>query len=351
MIEIRTYDGTPEELAAFCTQVWQTRYRDKMPIWLWTGPFLDWELFSEAPGARDFLVAAYDKGRLVGAHPEKPVQYQWRGQPIFGTAGAFFSVDPAYENQAVSLKLVLEQRRRHRERGAQFDMGYLIMGAQAAMGKEFWLRLRSMQVVGKLNLWTRMIDHRALSDFSFSARDRWATRIVGSVQGRPKPPRNSAGIRPYREGDLADCLALVGELSRRAEFGIVWDKASLGHQLDFKNQPRTLVAEESGRVAGFVNYFRQTFIGRREIVAGVIDLLCVHKLSAERRRALLQAALSEMSEAGCHVAVFLGTAGTPGGLLLRTGFIPEPPDHLYVAQAMTPDAPKLKTRRIHAILR
>jgi len=351
MIEIRTYDGEPGELAAFCTNVWKNRYRDKMPIWLWSGLFLDWELFSDAPGARDFLVAAYDKGRLVGAHPEKPVHYQWRGQPIFGTAGAWFSVDPAYEAQAVSMKMVLEQRRRHRERNAQFDVGYLIMGAQSAMGKEFWLRLRSMQVVGKLNLWTRMIDHRALTEFSFTERDRWATRIVGAFQGRPRPPRNPAGIRPYRPTDLSDCLTLVGELSRKAEFGLVWDDASLGRQLDFKNVPRTLVAEENGRVAGFVNYFRQAFLGRREILTAVIDLLCVHRLSSGRRRELLQAALYEMSEASCHVAVFLGTAGQPAGLLLRTGFIPEPPDHLYVAQAMTPDAPTLKTRRIHAILR
>ncbi|HXY35158.1 MAG TPA: hypothetical protein VEI07_13085 [Planctomycetaceae bacterium] len=351
MIEIRTYDGEPDELATFCTRVWQTRYRDKMPIWLWSGPFMEWELFSDAPGAREFLVAAYDKGRLVGAHPEKPVRYQWRGQPIFGTAGAWFSVDPAYEAQGVSMKLVLEQRRRHRERDAKFDIGYLIMGAQAAMGKEFWLRLRSMQVVGKLNLWTRMIDHRALTEFSFSARDRWATRIVGSVQRRPRPPRDSSGIRPYCQTDLSACLTLVDELSRQAEFGLVWDEASLGRQLDFKSVPQTLVAEENGRVQGFVNYFQQPFLGRREILAGVIDLLCVQGLSSGRRRDLLQAALAAMSDAGCHVAVFLGTAGQPPSLLARTGFIPEPPDHLYVAQAMTPDAPTLKTRRIHAILR
>jgi hypothetical protein len=351
MIEIRTYDGEPAELAAFCTNVWKARYCGKMPIWLWTGPFFEWELFSDAPGARDFLVAAYDKGRLIGAHPEKPVQYQWRGEPIFGTAGAWFSVDPAYESQAVSMKLVLEQRRRHRERDAKFDIGYLIMGAQAAMGKEFWLRLRSMQVVGKLNLWTRMIDHRALSEFSFSARDRWATRVVGTVQRRPRAPRNSTGIRPYREADLADCLALVGDLSRRAEFGVVWDESALRRQLSFGTVPRTLVAEENGRVAGFLNYFRQGFLGRREILTGLIDLVCVDALAPDRRRDLLTAALAEMSDAGCHVAVCLGTAGLPAGLLLRTGFIPEPPDHLYVAQAMTPDAPTLKTRRVHALLR
>ena len=113
MIEIRTYDGDPEELAVFCTNVWRTRYGGQMPVWLWTGPFFNWELFSEEPGARDFLVTAYDGSRLIGAHPAKPVHYHWQGEPVFGTAGAYFSVDPEYQSQSVSLKLVLEQRRFH----------------------------------------------------------------------------------------------------------------------------------------------------------------------------------------------------------------------------------------------
>ncbi len=40
MIEIRTYDGEPAELAAFCTGVWRDRYRDKMAVPLWSGPFI-----------------------------------------------------------------------------------------------------------------------------------------------------------------------------------------------------------------------------------------------------------------------------------------------------------------------
>ncbi|HEV8003121.1 MAG TPA: hypothetical protein VGP63_24760 [Planctomycetaceae bacterium] len=352
MIEIRTYEGEPQELAAFCTNIWKTRYQGKMPVWLWAGSFFDWELFSDRPGARDFLVVAYDGTRLIGAHPAKPVHFHWRGEPIFGTSGAYFSVDPAYESQAVSLKLVLEQRRRHRDRGAQFDMGYLIMSTQSAMGKEFWLRLKAMQVVAKVSLWTRMIDHRALTEFAVSARDRWGSKLMGLVQGRPKPPADPSRVRPYRAADLHDCLELSRELSRAADFGIVWDEVSLARQLAFPNVPRTLVFELDGRVRGFVNFSKQPFWGRREILVGMIDLLCTHRLNARQTRDLLRAALVEMAEAGCHVATLLGTQGVPIGSLLRTGFIEElPPDYLYVAQAMTPDAPTLKTKRLHAIMR
>src|SRR3954469_489302 len=116
MIEIRTFDDDPAKLGEFCTRIWRERYRDKMPVADWTGPFMEWELMSEEPGARDFLVVAYDGTKLVGSLPAKPVMYQLNGRQILGTLGCFLAIDPAYENQAVSLKMVLEQRRRHRDR-------------------------------------------------------------------------------------------------------------------------------------------------------------------------------------------------------------------------------------------
>jgi len=209
-----------------------------------------------------------------------------------------------------------------------------------------------MQVVSKLSIWTRMIDHRALTEFSISARDRWGSKLMGLMQGRPKPPADPSSIRPYRNADLHDCLELSRELSQAADFGIVWDEVSLARQLAFPNVPRTLVFEREGRVRGFVNFSKQPFWGRREILVGMIDLLCVQQLNARQTRDLLRAALVEIAAAGCHVATLLGGRGVPIGSLLRTGFIEElPRDYLYVAQAMTPDAPTLKTKRVHAIMR
>lgn len=351
MIEIRTYDGDPAELAAFCTGVWRDRYRDKMAVPLWSGPFMEWELFSDEPGARDFLVAAYDGGRLVGALPSKPVRLHWRGQPLSGSFGSFFAVDPAYEKQAVSLKMVLEQRRRHRDRAAPLFTGYLIRGDSAALGQQFWLRLREMHVVGKTGLWVRMINHRVMSEFLYHPFERRAARVLGWFQRRPRPLIHPGRIRPYREADLADCLRLANELSRAAEFGLVWDETTLGRQLSYKSFPRTLVAEHRGHVAGFVNYFRQAYLGRGEMLAGVIDLLSVSELSPAGRRRLLRAALSQMAADGCHAALFLQVAGQPGLLLTRAGFVPETPQYDYVIQSMTPDAPTIKTRRLHALWR
>jgi len=351
MIEIRTYDGEPAELAAFCTGVWRDRYCDKMAVPLWSPPFMEWELFSDEPGGRDFLVAAYDGGRLVGALPSKPVRYQRGGEAFLGSFGSFFAIDPAYEKQAVSLKLVLEQRRRHRQRQSPLFAGYVIRGDSAAMGQQFWLRLREMHVVGKVGLWVRMIDHRVMSEFLFHPFERRGARVLGWFQRRPKPPSRLAGIRPYRDTDFSDCLRLANELSRSAEFGLVWDEASLRRQLSYKDFPRTIIAEHGGRVAGFVNYFRQAYLGRREMTAGVIDLLSVSELPPAGRRNLLRAALHQMAEEGCHAALFLHVTGQPSVLLSRMGFVPETPQYDYVIQSMTPDAPLIETRRLHALWR
>ncbi len=351
MIEIRTFDGTPQELAAFCTGFWRDRYGGKMAIPLWGGPLLDWLFFSDDPPGHQLLVAAYDGTRLVGTLPEKVVQYHLQGQPIVGSFGSFFTIDPAYENQGVSLKMVLEQRRRHRELKATVSAGYLIRGESVSKGQQFWMRLRDMYVVMNAGLWVRLIDHRVMSEFLFHPFEKYGARALGWFQPRPKSAAPSAGIRPYRESDLPDCLRLANEVSRSADFGLVWDGPTLGRQLNHKGFPRTIVAEQNGRVAGFVNYFLQEYLGRREMLAGVIDVLAVGELPYNAQKRLLQIALSQMASEGCHSALFLRVAGQPALLLSRMGFIAEAAHYDYAIQSMAPDAPRVKTRRIHALWR
>jgi hypothetical protein len=351
MIEIRTFDGTPEELATFCTGLWRDRYGGKMAIPLWSAQLLDWMLFSAESGDPNLLVAAYDGTKLVGTLPQTVVQYHLHGRPITGSYGSFFTIDPAYENQGISLKMVLEQRRRHRELKAPLTAGYLIRGESVSMGHQFWMRLRDMHVVMRAGLWVRLINHRVMSEFLFHAFEKHGARALGWFQGPPKRVPLSAEIRPYRDSDLADCLRLANELSRSAEFGLVWDERTLGRQLSHKGFPRTLVAEHHGRVSGFVNYFLQEYLGRREMLSGVIDLLSVNELPFDKQKRLVRAALSQMVSEGCHSTLFLHVAGQPAYLLTRLGFLAETPHYDYVLQSMAPDAPLVKTRRIHSLWR
>ena len=227
---------------------------------------LDWMLFSAESGDPNLLVAAYDGTKLVGTLPQTVVQYHLHGWPITGSYGSFFTIDPAYENQGILLKMVLEQAAGTASSSAPLTAGYLIRGESVSMGHQFWMRLRDMHVVMRAGLWVRLINHRVMSEFLFHAFEKHGARALGWFQGPPKRVPLSAEIRPYRDSDLADCLRLANELSRSAEFGLVWDLCTLGRQLSHKGFPRTLVAEHHGRVSGFVNYFLQEYLKRREML-------------------------------------------------------------------------------------
>lgn len=347
MIEIRTFDGDPQELAAFCTSSWRKRYEGRMPVPLWAPSFLEWELMGDDHTAREFLVAAYDRSKLVGVLPARPARYRLHGRPVSGTWGSFFGVDPEYENEGVSLKLNLEQRRRHRLHGAEVFMGFVYFGSSASLGKDFWLRQRSLKIISKLGLWARLIDHRAVSDFEFSPRDRWATRILGWFQGPPKTPREATGIRAFRREDLSDCLRLAQCLTDAAEFGYEWNEASLLRRLSHGEVARALVVESAGRVEGFLSYCHLELLGRRTVTAGVIDILSLKSLPYPLQTALLRAALRRMAEEGCHMALLLRTSGHPVWPLVATGFIAQPPEYYYVAQSMGPDVFTSPVRRLH----
>jgi GNAT superfamily N-acetyltransferase len=351
MIEIRTLEEDSEELSKFCLAVWKDRYAHRMPVPLWSAPFLEWELLSDDSACRDFLVAAYDKSRLVGILPAHRVQYHLGDRRIAGTFGSFFSVAPEYDGQGVALKLHLEQRRRHKERGVPLSTGFVFLGSALAMGKDFWFRLRSVKVVSRIGMWVRLIDHRAVSRFECSPRDGWASRFVGLFQGPPRPAHHEIGIRPFRDSDLPECLRLANDISHAADFGLIWDERSLGRQLSFHALPRTIVAEQEGRVKGFANYFPLDILGHETVRAGVIDMLSIAELPFARQKDLLRATLTRMHEEGCHLALLLRVPGYARRLMYGTGFVPQPSDYCYVNETIGPDPAVPETRRIHVLWR
>jgi len=169
---------------------------------------MEWELFSDEPGARDFLVAAYDGGRLVGALPSKPVRYQLRGESVWALSEVSSPSTPLMRNRRFPSNWCSNSAAATAV-GRRPSLPATDSGRLGRLGQQFWLRLREMHVVGKVGLWVRMIDHRAMSDFLFHPFERRGARVLGWFQGRPKPLVHSAGIRPYRDADLADCLRLA----------------------------------------------------------------------------------------------------------------------------------------------
>ncbi|MCE9554507.1 MAG: GNAT family N-acetyltransferase [Planctomycetes bacterium] len=348
MVEIRTFEGDAAEMASFTTAMWRKSYGGKMPMPLWTPEFLQWELMAGGEHARDYLVAAYDGAKLIGFLPAKPQAYRVAGRDVSGTMGSYLSVDPEYRRQGIALQMHQEQQRRHRERGATINMGYVYLGAAVAQGKKFWLKQpEGATIVAKIGLWTRLLDHKAVARFEISRVGDVCSRILGSWQPNPSPSGNTTGIRPYQASDLADCLRLVKPLSEENDFAYQWNETNLARQLQHNNVPKTLVLEQNGRVEGVISYCHLEMIGRQPLQVATIDLMAFGELSWRRQRDLVRAALRQMMADGIQLAVMLRIASSPSSVLFSSGFVPMPADYYYIGLVMEPGFPLTRAKRLH----
>jgi hypothetical protein len=346
MVEIRTYEGDMQQLAEFCNGVWAKRYLGQMPFAQWTPEFLAWEL-EDAPATRDMIVAAYDGGKLVGALPARPMRFYLQGTTIDGTWGSYFSVDPEYENQPVSIKLHLEQRRRHKERGLKVNLGYVFTGYSVGRGQKFWLKQKMIKPVRNVGTWVRALDPLAVSRFSLKRLDRLGMKLSQLVLGPPRPPRRPEAIRPFVPADAAPCAALLDASSRRADLGYAWDTALATRQLGYAPATTTLVAEHEGRVAGLINYCPLKLQGRAAITAGLIDFLETDSLPTRTAVDLIRTALIDMRTRGMHLAMALRVSTMPFWPLAWTAFTMIPAEYCYTAQPVDFDWPQHRLKRLH----
>jgi GNAT superfamily N-acetyltransferase len=347
MIEIRTYEGDAVELCHFIQGVWRATYEGQMPFPLWDQRFFEWQLLAERPGGRDYLVVAYDGSMLIGSLLAEQFRFRLDGHEFDATTGSWFTVHPDYRHRGVAFKLFNEQRRRHLERGAVFLLGFLYMGTASSLGPKFWLRFPYTMVLEKLGFWARVFDHQAVARWELSRRDGLAARTLGLFQSRPPVPHDSEGIRPYRPGDLPACLDLVHGLLERVDMGYVWTAQRLAHQLHYRDVPRTIIAEQAGRVAGFVNYYRLDFMGRYPIAAAIIDLVAFGTLRLRECKKLLLATMGQMLDEGIKMALMLRLPCYPWQPLLATGFVPLPRALSTICIRMDPTFSLEGVKRLH----
>jgi predicted N-acetyltransferase YhbS len=351
VIEIRTYEGDAPTLSVFTQGVWRRTYAGRMTIPLWDERYFEWQLLAERPGGRDYLVVAYEGARLVGSLLGEAFRFRLRGREFDATMGSWLTVDPDYRGQGLGKRLVAEQRRRHQERGAVFHLGYGYEGAAISMGPAFWKRMGDdTLVLGWVGWWARVLDHAAVSEWDLAWWHRIGSRLLGLVQG-PPPSEASPDVRPYRPDDVSACLRLTHQLLNQVDLGYVWTQERLGHQLHFRDVPRTLVAEQDGQVAGFVNFYPLQFLGRHPLAVGLIDLMVMGPLRPAGRIQLLRAALARMRQEGMKLALALRLPGAPGRALLACGFLPLPRELSFLCYRIDRGVPLEEARRLHVHFR
>jgi hypothetical protein len=95
MVDIRSFDGAPEELTNFLCNVWRTAGEGRIVTPLWSGEYLNWQFFDNPHVEPDYIVVAYDRDRIVGAFLAIDGRFR-AGDVIFrGSWGSWLTVAAA----------------------------------------------------------------------------------------------------------------------------------------------------------------------------------------------------------------------------------------------------------------
>lgn len=348
MLEVCTFRGDARELSEFVVRVWRQTYSEKMPLPLWNEKFFEWQLTWREPADRPYCLAVYDGGRLVGTLLGEELRFRWFEQDQLGSMGSWLSVDPDYRRKGVGKLLRQELLNRHRQRAAQFQIGYGYHGSRLSMGPKFWKTFPKDTIVPRsLGFWVRVLNPKAVADWELSRLEGWGARMLGWCQPAPARWSTDPRVRNYDGRDFPPCLELAHGLLDHVDAGIIWEPERLKHQLDHRGFPRTLVFESDGEIGGFVNYHVLDYLGRGTIRVALIDLLAVGEMSAGEVRTLLRTALVEMSNSGVDLALTLRTPCHPVGPLLATGFIPRLADQAILLTRMSEEFDPGRARRFH----
>lgn len=337
MVEIRTYDGNGNDVVELTSRTWRAAYGGKFWCPYWDTDYIRWQLLADRPGGRDFLVAAYEGTRLVGCFFAERMPFRIRDCQVTGTIGSWFTVDIEGRSPRLGLELVEELRRRHREHGAAFMVGY-VNGHAETPAYKFWagygkLYPEHVRFVRKIGYWIRVLNPSSVGRKCVHRAERLGVRILGlPIFGQPRrPPR---GVRQMSSGDLSACHGLVETASAYGDLANIWTQDRLAHQLSGNGFPRTLVADGDGDASGFVNFHRMGLLGADVISTGLIDLLAAAGNSQRIKRKLVRSAVSRMRSEGLELALALRMRMFPPRVMLLCGFIPVPQtDYLVYAFA------------------
>ncbi|WP_425144791.1 GNAT family N-acetyltransferase [Deinococcus sp.] len=325
MIEVRPYDGSPDELAAFINACWAGRYlaRDLIPHY--SGADLRWQMLGGPD--HDLHLAAYDGSRLVGCFLAERVRVRLCGDEVAGSQGSYLSVDPAYAARGVATRLINALERLHRAHHLKFFLGY-VNASPRSSAYQFWSAFRRAfpkryRTIGPVQFWMRFLRAGCMAEQLDHAAESLGLRVLSRLQAAPGAGQRSP-VRPFQPSDLAGCHLLLDAGAQRHRLGQLWDGPALAHQLHASGSSQTLVYPDGAGVGGFASAFRWPLKGRGHIPAEIIDLLLLDGLPPAGKRELLRACVAGIAARGAWVAVAPRPDFCEAATFLACGFVPVP---------------------------
>lgn len=354
MLEVRSFEGSPEELSKFVVTQWTASYGGRMAVPHWSGDYFRWQLRMDEPEQRRHVIAAYDGTQLAGVVPFCPVQFSLDGERFAASQASWLSVAPEFRGQGVAGKMIRASRALHRAQGLRFQLGYAYYGHQSSQAPKFWLRSQTSTTatIRKAGFWVRVLNPAQAANWNSGSFERRVTKLTAPFCGVPRiQPRSNLVIRPAEPRDLPRCLTLADQSTKHCRLKLVWDTESLSRQLGLHGFNHALVAEEDGELRGCITFYLLSMTGRTDATFGLMDLVFVSELSASARIVLLNSALLAMKQHGAVAALKLRVGDYPRSLFWNVGWLPRLSDsHVLVTWAGEPQSlPSLG--RIHVLWR
>lgn len=352
MIEVRSFEGSPEELSEFVVNAWRKSYDGQMLVPNWSADYLRWQLRLDEARHRERLVAAYRGAQLAGVLLHVPMQFEVEGRPIRGSQASWLSVDPEFKGQGVAKALQAGTRKSHQEQGLEIQLGYLFYGSKLSQGPKFWQsgKIPNLQIISNVGFWTRVLDAPRAAVWNVNRLEAGLTRLAAPITFEPRVRAvPNLRIRPFQPADLSRCLELAALATQGCELKIAWDADRLGRQLQGFGQ--CLVAEVQGVVQGCIGFHVLPIYGRTLEPVGIIDLVFVSELSAAGRTELLNSVLLHLRQTGAVVALKLRSGDYPTANFLRWGWFWRPPDSLVSLHWSTETQQLPKIKRFHLLWR
>jgi GNAT superfamily N-acetyltransferase len=319
-IEVRDFAGDAAALSAFVVAGWRANYQSSGYVPVWTADYFRWQLPSLAADHTEGIVAAYERGRLVGVYPSEVVPIRIRGEHAIATMSSWLTVDPGFLRAGIGRAMLDEVRRFNQKVGGIFNCGFVNEGAGKA--RVFWTASAGQATMFKRpRMWVRVLDWSGLSQALWSRLDKASAFVAAMMGGPPPTPADGNLIFPYQPTHLDSCHALFQQHMRGFDLEYCWDRNRLAHHLGFGSPSRTLVLASPSAVEGYANFHILDAHGRNAFRFGIVEFVPA-RLPQAKAVALLNAVLATMRNEGVALVMLLGPPVHRQSVLLRCGFLP-----------------------------
>ncbi len=341
-VEVRPFEGDPEELAAFVTRNWRIQYAKSGYAPTIVGDYFRWMIPSFAAGNSESIFAAYDGTTLVGTLPSDSFPATLKGKPGTMLTGDTLTVDAERLRSGIGKKLYAKHAEYARAVGSRFGTGFINSRMMTGKGRGFWTSASHQSMLRKQPApWVRILSG---SGASAGMQDRFeitAAWFAGLYGGPVRADYRAKEVRPYTAADLPACHRLFRRYMGQFDLAYQWDEARLAHHIDFPGLVTTLVYEQAGEISGFATCYAFEVMGRRPMHHSIIDMVAPQDQSIAARIKLLASAAAEVRSKGADLAIILGPPVNATSVLVASRFLPMVPTYNLFVDIYEPE-PLLK---------